>query len=117
MSRTVRIKNNYRETVQDTWKPRNVQPIHDYSYVKVNGYYVFTHVDYDSKREFWKDWRYYHGEGRAYATHVKPTDYAYRYFNRKNRHRVNTDLREYVKGAANEDYFMVTGDLVTLNYF
>ena len=119
MSRTTRLKNNFRETTQDAWKPRDVKPVHDYKWVdRGDGYQHLTHVDYECKRQYFRDYRWYHEDGKAYASYGKPAPFVYGYFNRKDRHANRMALSEHVKtAAANDDFYAPVKKLVTLNYF
>lgn len=118
MSRTIRIKNNYRETVQDCWMPRSVDPIHVYGYIDHDDCYSFGQRNAETKREYWEEWCSFHGEGHAYGNYKAPADFVYRYFNRKNRQRANAALRKHVKVAAlDDDFFTPCEEFVSLIYF
>lgn len=115
MSRTIRIKNNFRPDECNSWIPRTIPKHFDWDYVWVDGEEIGGDPDFkflikvaDTSKEGIKSSKLQlHGDGRAYTRHGgRPADWVYRYFNRMNRHAVKDKLKKHVKLAANDDDFI-----------
>lgn len=115
MSRTIRIKNNFRLDECNCWIPRDIPKHLDWDYIWVDGEEIGKDPNFkflikvaDTTKEGIKSAKLQlHGDGRAYTHHGgRPADWVYRYFNRMNRHAVKDKLKKHVKLAANDDEFI-----------
>ncbi len=122
MSRTTRIKNNYRENRSYSWLPRNITGAWKYEYV--NGALIDADPAYDylipvndtDKRAIWKEKRYHHADGKAAIRYHTPTKWVFNMFNKINRRTTKIHLKELVKGNY-EDVVLPTPTRVPYAYW